>query len=70
MRKYSVSTQAMKNPYKKINRKHYSLGELVEIVSSCARDSKETLAALVDLFESGRVRVQNNGRLKRIKVGA
>ncbi|MFZ4683553.1 MAG: hypothetical protein ACOYMS_13680 [Terrimicrobiaceae bacterium] len=60
----------MKNPYKKINRKHYSLGELVEIVSSCARDSKETLAALVDLFESGRVRVQNNGRLKRIKVGA
>lgn len=70
MRKYSVSTHPMKNPYKKINRKHYSLGELVEIVSSCARDSKETLAALVDLFESGRVRVQNNGRLKRIKVGA
>jgi len=60
----------MKNPYKKINRKHYSLGELVEIVSSCARDSKETLAALVDLFESGRVRVENHGRLKRIKVGA
>lgn len=60
----------MKNPYKKINRKHYSLGELVEIVSSCARDSKETLAALVDLFESGRVRVQNHGRLKRIRVGA
>jgi len=59
----------MKNPYKKINRKHYSLGELVEIVSSCARDSKETLAALVDLFESGRVRVENNGRMKRIKVG-
>ncbi len=60
----------MKNPYKKINRKHYSLGELVEIVSSCARDSKETLAALVDLFESGRVRVATNGRLKRVKVGA
>ena len=60
----------MKNPYKKINRKHYSLGELVEIVSSCARDSKETLAALVDLFESGRVRVETNGRMKRIKVGA
>ncbi|MEI6337869.1 MAG: hypothetical protein WCQ57_04710 [Verrucomicrobiota bacterium] len=59
----------MKNPYKKINRKHYSLGELVEIVSSCARDSKETLAALVDLFESGRVHVENNGLMKRIKVG-
>lgn len=59
----------MKNPYKKINTKHYSLGELVAIVSSCARDSKETLAALVDLFESGRVRIENHGRLKRVRVG-
>jgi hypothetical protein len=59
----------MKNPYSKINRKNYSLGELVEIVSSCARDSKESLAALIDLFESGRVRLENNGRLKRVRVG-
>ena len=60
----------MKNPYRKINKKHYSLGELVSIVSDCARDSKETLAAMVDLFESGRVRVENYGRLKRVRVGA
>lgn len=60
----------MKNPYTKINRKKYSLGELVEIVSSCTRDSREALAALVDLFETGRVRVENHGRLKRIRVGA
>lgn len=60
----------MKNPYTKINRKHYSLGELVEIVSSCTRDSREALAALVDLFETGRVRIENHGRLKRIRVGA
>lgn len=60
----------MKNPYRKINRKNYSLGDLVAIVGSCAKDSKETLAALVDLFESGRVRVANHGRLKRIRVGA
>jgi hypothetical protein len=60
----------MKNPYRKINRKHYSLGDLVEIVGSCARDSKETLAALVDLFESGRVRIENHGCLKRVRVGA
>ena len=60
----------MKNPYTKINREHYSLGELVEIVSSCTRDSREALAALVDLFETGRVRVENHGRLKRIRVGA
>ncbi len=59
----------MKNRYRKINRKHYSLGDLVEIVSSCARDSRETLAALADLFETGRVRVQNHGRLKRVKIG-
>ena len=60
----------MKNPYRKINRKRYSLGDLVGIVSSCARESSETLAALVDLFESGRVRLENHGRLKRVRVGA
>ena len=60
----------MKNRYRKINRRNYSLGELVEIVSSCARDNRETVAALTDLFESGRVRIQNHGRMKRIKVGA
>ncbi|CAN5694875.1 hypothetical protein BH09VER1_BH09VER1_04520 [soil metagenome] len=60
----------MKNPYTKINRRNYSLGELVEIVSSCTRDSKETLAALVDMFESGRVKLANHGRLKRIRVAA
>ncbi|MGA9576007.1 MAG: hypothetical protein WBV90_00165 [Terrimicrobiaceae bacterium] len=58
----------MKNRYSKINRNRYSLGELISIVSSCARDSRETLAALVDLFESGRVRLENNGRLKRVRV--
>ena len=60
----------MKNPYRKINRKNYSLGELVSIVSSCACDSRETLAALVDLFESGRVQLENHGRKKRVRVAA
>ncbi len=58
----------MKNYYRKINRSHYSLGELVFIVGSCARNSKETLAALADLFESGRVQVKNHGHLKRVKL--
>ncbi len=58
----------MNNLYKKINRKNYSLGDLVAIVSSCAQDSKETLAAMIDLFESGRVRLENHGRLKRVRV--
>ena len=58
----------MKNYYRKINRSHYSLGDLVAIVGSCARDSKETIAALADLFDSGRVRVKNHGQLKRVKL--
>lgn len=62
------ASKHMKNHYRKINRSHYSLGDLVTIVGSCARDSKETLAALIDLFESGRVQIKNHGRLKRIKV--
>ncbi len=61
-------TKVMKNYYQKINRSKYSLGDLVSIVGSCARDSKETLAALVDLFESGRVLVNTHGQLKRVKV--
>jgi hypothetical protein len=59
----------MKNLYKKLNRSQLSLGELVAAVSSCAKNSKETLATLADLFESGRVRVQANGRLKRVRIG-
>ena len=57
-----------KNRYRKINRTKYSLGELVAIVGSCARDSRETLAALVDLFESGRVVVNAHGQLKRVRI--
>ena len=60
----------MKNIYRKINRLHYSLGELVEIVASCARDQRETLAALVDLLESGRVRLHTSGRYKRVRVSS
>ena len=59
----------MKSHYSKINNNGYSLGELVEIVSSCARDSREALAAIIDLFESGRVRLNANGRLKKVRVG-
>ena len=65
-----LATKGMKNYYRKINRGLYSLGDLVAIVGSCARDSKETLAALADLFESGRVQVKNHGQLKRVKLAA
>jgi len=58
----------MKNPYRKINRTKYSLGDLVSVVGSCARNSRETVAAIVDLLESGRVLVNNHGQLKRVRV--
>jgi hypothetical protein len=59
---------AMKNIYKKINRTKYSLGELISIVGSCARNSKETVAAMVDLLDSGRVVIRQNGKLRRVRV--
>jgi len=58
----------MKNIYKKINRTKYSLGDLISIVGSCARDSRETIAAMVDLLESGRVVIRKNGRTRRVRV--
>jgi len=58
----------MKNHYRKINRRHYSLGELVEVVSSCAKNSREAVAAVADMLESGRVKIHNNGKLKRVRV--
>lgn len=60
----------MKNPYKKINKKKMSLGDLVAAVSSCARSEKETLAALFDLFESGRVQIKDHGHLKKVRFSA
>ncbi len=58
----------MKNIYKKINRTKYSLGELISIVGSCARNSRETIAAMVDLLESGRVVIRKNGHTRRVRV--
>jgi hypothetical protein len=60
----------MKNPYAKINRNKISLGELVSAVGSSARSKQEALAALLDLFESGRVRVRDHGNLKRVRLSA
>jgi len=58
----------MKNPYRQINRKNYSLGELIEIVTSVASNKREAIAALADLFGSGRVRLGRTGHAKRVKV--
>jgi len=45
-----------------------SLGDLILAVSSCTKSTKETVATVADLFASGRVRVQNNGRFIRARV--
>lgn len=58
----------MKNIYRKINRKKYSLGDLVRILQSCSRNSKEATAALVDMLASGRVRIVADGIKKRVVV--
>jgi hypothetical protein len=45
-----------------------SLGDLIVAVSSCTRNTKETVATVADLLESGKVRLQNNGRFMRARV--
>ena len=57
-----------KNPYRKLNQNRYSLGELIQIVNSCSKNSREAMAALTDLFESGRVVTSGHGVTKRLKL--
>ncbi|MDQ6808514.1 MAG: hypothetical protein M3Z64_03680 [Verrucomicrobiota bacterium] len=45
-----------------------SLGDLILAVSSCTKNTKETVAAVADLFGSGQVRVESNGRFARARV--
>ena len=44
------------------------LGDLILAVSSCTKNTKETVAAVADLLGSGQVRVENNGRFTRARV--
>ncbi len=49
-------------------RSRLSLGDLVLAVSSCTKSTKETVATVADLFATGQVRLQNNGRFMRARV--
>lgn len=49
-------------------RPNLSLGDLIFAVSSCTKNTKETVAAVADLLGSGQVRVQSNGRFTRARV--
>jgi len=57
----------MKKPLK-VSHRHYTLGDLIVAVSSQSRNSRETLAAVADLLETGRVRLQSGGRAVRARV--
>lgn len=58
----------MKKPLKKATRANYSLGELILAVSSVSKNNRETVAAVADLLESGRVRLSSQGRKVRARV--
>ena len=45
-----------------------SLGDLILAVSSCTKSTRETVATVADLLDSGQVCVQNNGRFMRARV--
>ena len=52
----------------KSNQKQLSLGDLILAVSSCTKNTKETVAAVADLLASGQVRVESEGRFARARV--
>lgn len=58
----------MKKTDRKMNRSSLNLGDLILAVSSCAKNNRETVAAIADLLGSGRVLVEANGHLSRAHV--
>ena len=52
----------------KVAQRHYTLGDLIVAVSNQSRNSRETVAAVADLLESGRVRIQAGRRVVRARV--
>ncbi len=59
----------MKKNLKKAHRSpNLSLGDLILAVSACSKNNRETVAAVADLLETGRVRLNANGRKVRARV--
>ena len=57
----------MKKPLK-VTHRNYTLGDLILAVSAQSRNSRETVAAVADLLETGRVRLQAGRRAVRARV--
>ena len=66
--KKSEPPKNMKKTLKKSARANYSLGDLIMAVSSYTKNNRETVAAVADLLESGRVRLSSHGRKIRARV--
>jgi len=49
-------------------KRNFTLGDLILAVSNTSRNSRETLAAMTDLLESGRIRIQSGGHAVRARV--
>ena len=49
-------------------RQKLSLGDLILAVSSCTKNTKETVAAVANLLGTGQVRLESNGRFTRARV--
>jgi hypothetical protein len=58
----------MRKIQNKKHRANMNLGELILAVSSCSKNKRETVAAVADLIESGRVRFRSGGRVVRAHV--
>ncbi len=59
----------MKKNLKKAERAgNLSLGDLILAVSAYSKNNKETVAAVADLLETGRVRLNSNGHKVRARV--
>ncbi|MBV9656903.1 MAG: hypothetical protein JO295_02225 [Verrucomicrobia bacterium] len=58
----------MKKHDRKLKNSTMSLGDLIMAVSSCSKNSRETVAAVADLLASGRVLVESNGHPSRATV--
>ena len=58
----------MKTTVRKSKKIVYRWGALVAAIGSCAENSRESLAALIDLLDSGKVKFLHEGRLQRVRV--
>jgi hypothetical protein len=52
----------------KVAHRNFTLGDLILAVSNQSRNSRETVAAVADLLDSGRVRLQAGRRAVRARV--